>query len=103
MPAEVTTDRAPVYRRVLNELAPAARHITEQYQNNVIETAHSRLKARLRPMRPMLGPKRWASARAIAAGHAFVQNLRRGHYELTTDLPAPKRVRAAFDELAVCL
>jgi transposase, IS6 family len=99
-PAEVTTDRAPVYRRVLNQLAPAARHITEQYQNTVIQTDHSRLKARLRPM---LGPKRWASARANAAGHAFVQNLRRGHDELTTDLPAPKRVRAAFDELAVCL
>jgi hypothetical protein len=25
------------------------------------------------------------SLRTVAAGHAFVQNLRRGHYELATD------------------
>jgi IS6 family transposase len=28
---------------------------------------------------PMRGVKRLVSARTIAAGHAFVQNLRRGH------------------------
>ena len=50
VPAEVVTDRAPVYPRVVNELAPAARHVTEQYENNAIETDHGRVKARLRPM-----------------------------------------------------
>jgi transposase, IS6 family len=30
-PAEVTTDRAPVYPRVVDDLVPAARHVTEQY------------------------------------------------------------------------
>jgi transposase, IS6 family len=30
----------------------------------------------------MRGPKRFRSAARIAAGHALVQNLRRGHYEL---------------------
>jgi transposase-like protein len=30
-PVEVTTDGAPVYPRVVEELAPAARHVTEQY------------------------------------------------------------------------
>jgi hypothetical protein len=82
-PVQVTTDRAPVYPRVIDELVPAARHITEQYANNVVEADHGRLKARLRPMR---GLKRLASARTVSAGHAFVQNLRRGHYELTVDV-----------------
>src|SRR6266700_3182461 len=58
---------------------------------------HGRLKARLRPMR---GIKRLRSAATIAAGHAFVQNLRRGHYELATE-PAPHdRHPAAFAKLA---
>src|SRR5215475_8425247 len=34
VPAEVTTDRAAAYPRVLDELIPAARHDTEQYSNN---------------------------------------------------------------------
>jgi len=96
----VVTDRAPVYPRVVNELAPAARHVTEQYENNAIETDHGRVKARLRPMR---GLKRLASARTIAAGHAFVQNLLRGHYAITHDLPVQDRVRVAFEELALSL
>jgi len=99
-PVEVTTDRAPVYPRVLDEFAPAARHVLEQYANNVVEADHGRLKARLRPMR---GVKTIRSLRSVAAGHAFVQNLRRGHYELTIDIPAQDRVRAAFDGLAHCL
>jgi hypothetical protein len=36
----------------------------------------------------------------IIAGHAFLQNLRRGHYELATHAPAAQRVDAAFTELA---
>jgi transposase-like protein len=79
-PAEVTTDRAPAYPRVLEELAPAACHITEQYANYPVESDHGRLKARLRPMR---GLKQLRSARVISTGHMFVQNLRRGHYERT--------------------
>ena len=46
----------------------------------------------------MRGLKRLASARTVAAGHAFVQNLRRGHHELTTELPTHERLRAAFTE-----
>jgi transposase-like protein len=85
---------------VLEGLVPAARHVTEQYENNRVEADHGRLKARLRPMR---GLKRLASARTVSAGHAFVQNLRRGHYAITADQPAHDRVRTAFDKLAVCL
>jgi hypothetical protein len=32
-----------------------------------------------------------------------VQNLRRGHYVITTNLPLHERVRMAFDELALVL
>jgi len=39
-PAEVTTDRAPAYPRVLEELAPTGCHITEQYANNPVESDH---------------------------------------------------------------
>ena len=99
-PVEVTTDRAPVYPRVIAEHAPRARHVLEQYANNVVEADHGRLKARLRPMR---GLKTIRAARTIAAGHAFVQNLRRGHYEITAALPVHDRVRTAFDELTPCL
>jgi IS6 family transposase len=35
----------------------------------------------------------------ISAGHAFIQNIRRGHYELGTEEGANLRVLAAFDEL----
>jgi transposase, IS6 family len=48
----------------------------------------------------MRGIKTIRSLRTIAAGHAFVQNLRRSHYELTVDLPVHDRVRVAFTELA---
>jgi len=30
-----------------------------------------------------------------------VQNLRRGHYALTADVPVHDRVRVAFDDLAL--
>jgi transposase-like protein len=99
-PSEVVTDLAATYPMVLEELLPAARHRTEQYANNRIEADHGRLKARLRPMR---GLKQNRTARVIIAGHAFVQNLRRGRYELAAEEPAGRRVAVAFDELAVAI
>ncbi len=71
---------------------------TAQYANKRVEADHGRLKARLRPMR---GLKTFRSARILATGHAFVQNLRRGHYDIATDEPAHRRLPAAFDELAL--
>jgi transposase-like protein len=47
-PSEVTTDRAPAYPRVLDELLPSACHVTEQHRNNPIEPDHGRLTSRLR-------------------------------------------------------
>jgi transposase-like protein len=99
-PVEVTNDRAPVYPGVIDGLAPAARHVLEQYPNNTVGADHGRLKARLGPMR---GLQTLLSLRTVGAGHAFVQNLLRGHYEFTVDLPAHDRIRSAFTELAHCL
>ena len=95
-PTEVSTDRAPAYPRVLDELLPLACHIMEKYANNAIEADHGRLKPRLRPMR---GLQRLRSARVICAGHAFVHNLRRGRYELGVETNPRHRLSAAFTEL----
>ena len=99
-PVEVTTDRAPVYPAVLEERLPAARHRTDRYANNRIECAHGRLKARLRPMR---GLKHDRSARVVIAGHALVQNIRRGHYELAVEEPTNRRLAVAFEELILAI
>jgi transposase-like protein len=96
-PSEVVTDAAAVYPAVLDELIPAAWHHVEQYANNPIEADHSQLKHRLRPMR---GLRTDRTAQVIIAGNAFMQNLRRGHYELAVDAPPAMRVAAAFTELA---
>jgi transposase, IS6 family len=99
-PAEVTTDQAPAYPGVLEELLPAAWHRTDRYANNGVECDHGRLKSRLRPMR---GLNQDRNTRVIVIGHAFVQNVRRGHYELAADEAANLRVAVAFDELATAM
>jgi transposase-like protein len=99
-PAEVTTDRYRVYPRVLGELLPAPFHDTKAHANNPLETDHGRLNARLRPMRAL---KRDRTARVIVAGHAFVQNLRRGFCELGTDVRPTARLADAFAELALVI
>jgi IS6 family transposase len=97
-PADVTTDLAAPLLRVIDELIPDAVHDTEQYSNNRIENDHGRLKARLRPMRG-LGTDRTASI--VIRGYAFIQNVRRGHYELGVEARHERlRLAAAFDELA---
>jgi transposase, IS6 family len=87
-PAEVTTDRTLVYPAVL------------EYANNRVEADHGRLKAWLRPMR---GLKQDRTARVVLVGHAFVQNLRRGHYELAVEEPANRRLTVAFHALALVI
>jgi transposase-like protein len=97
-PVEVVTGQAATYPIVLEELLPAAWHRIDWYANNRVEADHCRLKARLGPMR---GLKQDASARVIIRRHAFVQDLRRGHYELAAEEPVNRRVAIAFGELAV--
>ena len=45
------------------------------------------------------GTERHRSAWTLAAGHAFVQNLRRGHYEIATEAPSRHRLRVVFNDL----
>lgn len=99
-PTEITTDRAHALVRVITELLPAALHDTNQYANNRVEADHGRCKARLRPMR---GLKRDRTASVVIRGHALIQNLRRGHYELGVDARPGQRLAAAFDELALVI
>jgi transposase-like protein len=96
-PTEVVTAAAAVYPAVLDELIPSAWHHVERYANNRTEADHSQLKHRLRPMR---GLRTDRTAGVVTAGHAFMQNLRRGHYEIGLDVPPALRVAAAFAELA---
>jgi IS6 family transposase len=99
-PTQVTTDQAPVYPAVLEDLLPVAWHRTDRYANHRAECDHGRLKARLGPMR---GLNQDRSARVIIAGHALVQNLRRGHYELAVEEPTNRRVAVAFHELILAI
>ena len=97
-PTDVTTDLAAPLLRVVDDLPPEVLHDTTQYANNRIECDHGRLKARLRPMR---GLRTDRTATTVIRGHAFVQNVRRGHYELGVEARHVRlRVAAAFDELA---
>jgi transposase, IS6 family len=96
-PVEVVTDRASALRAAIEELIPSAFHHTAQYANNRVECDHSRLKAWLRPMR---GLKCDRSVRVIMCGHALMQNVRRGHYELGSDARTHRRVAQTFTELA---
>jgi transposase-like protein len=96
-PEEVVTDRAAALANVIEELLPQALHNTTKYANNRVECDHGRLKARLRPMR---GLKTDRTATVIIKGHAFIQNLRRGHYELGVETRADHlRCAVAIDEL----
>lgn len=100
-PKEVTTDLAAPLLRVIDELSPDALHDTTQYVNNRIECDHGRLKARLRPMR---GLRTDRTATVVIRGHAFIQNLRRGHDELGVEARHPRlRTAAAFGELITAI
>ena len=92
----MTTDRAASYPGVLDEFLPEVQPVAVRSANNRVEADHGRLKARLRPTR---GLKRVGSVQNISAGHAFVQNLRRGHYDLATETGGHLRLAAVSTEL----
>ena len=100
IPTEVITDRAAALANVTPDLIPAAFHNTGQYENNRCEADHGRLKSRLRPMR---GLKTDRTASIVIRGHAFIQNLRRGHYELGVETAPVFRLATAFDELQLAI
>jgi transposase-like protein len=69
--------------------------------NNRVECDHGRLRSRLRPMR---GLKTDRTASVVIRGHAFIQNLRRGRYELGADARHQHlRAVAAIDELTATI
>jgi IS6 family transposase len=51
----------------------------------------------------MCGLKQLRCAQVITAGHAFIQNIRRGHYELGAEETVNLRVLTAFDELVLAI
>ena len=64
------------------------------------ECDHARLKARLRPMR---GLNADGTASVVIRGHAFIQNVRRGHYELGVEVTPVFRLATAFGELQLVI
>jgi hypothetical protein len=52
------------------------------------------------PQQSLRGLKRDHTARVVVHGHALMQNIRRGHYELGVEAQPHRRVAAAFNELA---
>ena len=96
-PVEVITDKAQALLAAIDDVLPDALPNTDRYSNNRVEADHGRLKARLRPMRSLKCDR---TASVVIRGHAFVQNVRRGHYELGVDARCTHlRLAAAFDEL----
>jgi transposase-like protein len=93
-------DLAPTYLRVPDALLPPAWHHVERYANNRAEAEHAQLKHRLRAMCRIHTVHR---APILAAGHLFVQSMRRRHYEIAADQPRDRRLPVAFRELARAL
>jgi hypothetical protein len=51
-------------------------------------------------LRAMSGLRSDRTAQVVIAGHAFVPNPRRGHYELAIDARPGLRIAEAFNDLA---
>jgi hypothetical protein len=49
------------------------------------------------------GAEQDRSARVVIAGHALVQNIRRGHDELAVGEPTNRRLAVAFEELILAI
>jgi IS6 family transposase len=94
-PIEVTTDRAPTLAKAIEEVLPAARHDTEQYANNRVEADHGQQG----PPPPDARSAPRPDCQRDHPGHAVIQNLRRGHYELGTYAAPHHELAAAFDQL----
>jgi transposase, IS6 family len=51
----------------------------------------------------MRGIKTMAELPILAAGHALVQDLRRGHHEIAADQPRNVRLAIAFGQIATAV
>ena len=100
-PDEVITDLAQALETVIEELIPDAFHNTEQYDNNRVECDHGKTESKAQTN---ARPQTDRTASVVIRGHAFIQNLRRGHYELGVETRHEHlRVVAAFDELTATI
>lgn len=52
---------------------------------------------------PVRGLKTDRTASVVIRDHAFIQNLRRGHYQLGVEVCPGFRLAAAFEELSVAI
>jgi hypothetical protein len=92
-PVEVTTDWVELYPRVLDELAPGCLALYEGLRH---QPNGSRPRAAEAAPATGAWPERDKSVRIIIAGQAFIENIRRGHYELGVDGGAILQVMAAL-------
>ena len=92
-PSEIVTDRAPVYPKLVDELARTTASSTPPTVWKPTMACSSDDSARCAT------PRNDRTATVIINGHAFVQNLRRGPYNLTAKIPLNLRLTVAFDEL----
>jgi IS6 family transposase len=96
--ADTFTNLAAPVLRVVDELFPEALLDTGRRADNRIKIGHGRLKTRLKTTR---GLRLVRTASNVIRCRAFVQNLRRGHYEFGVDANPERLGRsAAFGELA---
>ena len=51
----------------------------------------------------MRGFRELRNAQVVCGGHAFVQNLRRGHYELGRHTELGRRLEVIFTDLALAI
>ncbi|WP_315901074.1 DDE-type integrase/transposase/recombinase [Leisingera daeponensis] len=83
-PHTIVTDKAHSYAKVIGEingrLGPdnAIRHVNRKYLNNRIESDHTALKQRLRPMR---GFQTLAGSKAELAGIETFRTIRKEQFE----------------------
>ena len=99
IPVEVTTDRAPAYPRVMDELIPSS--CTPW--SDTPTTQSRQITGGSKPGSGQCAGEAATLSADSRRGHAFVQNLRRGHYDIATHVSARHQLRTAFDELAVTI
>ena len=85
---------------MLDELVPEAWHVVKQYANN---PDGSRSRPAEHPNATDARPERIRCAQVVWSGHAFVRNLRRGHYDLGLDTEPGRRLEAIFTELSLAI
>jgi IS6 family transposase len=94
-PAEVTIDWSPaLVRTIIDSLSRWHSATPLQCDNNRVEANLGRMKAKPGPMR---GLKRDRTPGVVNRGHAFIQDLRRGYYELGADNSPGMTLSSAFD------